>query len=35
MIVFHELPLAEAPDAYRRFDNREEDWTKILLHPAA
>jgi hypothetical protein len=31
----HELPLAEAPGARRRFDNREEGWTKILLYPAA
>jgi glutathione-independent formaldehyde dehydrogenase len=34
-IVSHELPLAEAPDAYERFDRREDDWTKVLLHPNA
>jgi len=33
MIVSHELSLDEAPDAYRHFDNREDGWTKILLHP--
>jgi glutathione-independent formaldehyde dehydrogenase len=34
-IVSHELPLAEAPDAYERFDRREDGWTKVLLHPNA
>ena len=34
-IVSHELPLDEAPNAYERFDAREDGWTKILLHPAA
>ena len=33
-IVSHELPLSEAADAYRRFDAREDGWTKVLLHPA-
>lgn len=32
-VVSHELPLADAPDAYRRFDNREEGYTKVLLQP--
>ncbi len=32
-IVSHELSLDEAPDAYRRFDAREDGWTKVLLHP--
>ena len=35
VIVSHELSLDEAPEAYRHFDNRDEGWTKILLHPAA
>ncbi|GAA4852380.1 hypothetical protein GCM10023201_51730 [Actinomycetospora corticicola] len=34
-IVSHELSLAEAPDAYRSFDDRLEGWTKVLLKPAA
>lgn len=34
-IVSHELPLDQAPDAYRHFDARERGWTKVLLHPAA
>jgi len=34
-IVSHELPLADAADAYGRFDRREDGWTKVLLHPAA
>jgi glutathione-independent formaldehyde dehydrogenase len=32
-LVSHELSLDEAPDAYRRFDEREAGWTKVLLHP--
>lgn len=34
-IVSHELPLDEAPDAYRHFDAREDGWTKVVLRPAA
>jgi glutathione-independent formaldehyde dehydrogenase len=34
-IVSHELSLGEAPDAFARFDAREEGWTKVLLHPEA
>ena len=33
-IISHELGLDEAPEAYKRFDNREEGWTKVVLHPA-
>ncbi|HUN35550.1 MAG TPA: glutathione-independent formaldehyde dehydrogenase [Trebonia sp.] len=33
-IVSHELPLAEAPAAYDRFDKRTGGYTKVLLHPA-
>jgi glutathione-independent formaldehyde dehydrogenase len=33
-LVSHELGLDEAPDAYRRFDDREEGWTKVVLKPA-
>ncbi len=29
----HELPLEQAPEAYRHFDAREDGWTKVLLHP--
>jgi threonine dehydrogenase-like Zn-dependent dehydrogenase len=32
-VVSHELPLDQAPDAYRRFDAREDGWTKVVLHP--
>ncbi len=35
MIISHELPLEEAPDAYKHFDNRDEGWTKVVLHPMA
>jgi glutathione-independent formaldehyde dehydrogenase len=35
IIVSHELPLAEAPDAYKHFDNRDKGWTKVILHPHA
>jgi glutathione-independent formaldehyde dehydrogenase len=35
VIVSHELPLEEAPEAYMHFDNRDEGWTKVILHPHA
>jgi glutathione-independent formaldehyde dehydrogenase len=34
-IVSKEVPLEEAPDAYEKFDNREEGYSKVLLHPQA
>ncbi len=34
-IISHELPLTSAPDAYERFDARDEGWTKVVLKPAA
>lgn len=34
-IVSHELSLDDAPEAYRRFDDREDGWTKVLLRPAS
>ncbi|WP_431219284.1 glutathione-independent formaldehyde dehydrogenase [Leifsonia xyli] len=33
-IVSHELSLDEAPDAYEHFDNRDDGWTKVILHPS-
>jgi glutathione-independent formaldehyde dehydrogenase len=33
IIVSHELPLEKAPEAYKHFDNRDEGWTKVILHP--
>ncbi|MET1037728.1 MAG: aldehyde dehydrogenase, partial [Aeromicrobium sp.] len=33
-IVSHELPLSQAPEAYEHFDNRDDGWTKVVLHPA-
>lgn len=33
IIVSHDLTLDEAPEAYQRFDKREDGWTKVLLHP--
>jgi glutathione-independent formaldehyde dehydrogenase len=32
-IVSHELPLDQAPDAYKHFDARDDGWTKIVLKP--
>ncbi len=32
-IVSHDLPLEQAPEAYKHFDAREEGWTKVVLHP--
>ena len=30
-IVSHELPLDQAPDAYKSFDERKPGWTKVVL----
>jgi glutathione-independent formaldehyde dehydrogenase len=27
--------LDEAPDAYQHFDNRDDGWTKVIMHPKA
>jgi glutathione-independent formaldehyde dehydrogenase len=35
MVVTKEIPLDEAPDAYEKFDNREDGYTKVVLKPAA
>ena len=32
-IVSHELGLDQAPEAYKKFDEREQGWTKVILHP--
>jgi glutathione-independent formaldehyde dehydrogenase len=32
-VVSKQLPLEQAPDAYARFDKREEGYSKVLLHP--
>jgi glutathione-independent formaldehyde dehydrogenase len=32
-IVSKELPLDDAPEAYRKFDDREDGYSKVLLHP--
>jgi glutathione-independent formaldehyde dehydrogenase len=34
-VVSHELPLEEAPGAYRAFDQRLDGYTKIVLKPGA
>lgn len=34
-LVSHELPLEEAPDAYKHFDSRDKGWTKVVLKPGA
>jgi len=34
-IISHELPLDEAPEAYKHFDARDKGWTKVVLKPAA
>ena len=34
-LISHELPLAEAPDADKHFDDRDAGWTKVILEPAA
>ncbi len=35
IIVSHELPLDQAPDAYKHFDDRDAGWTKVILSPNA
>jgi glutathione-independent formaldehyde dehydrogenase len=35
LIISHEIPLDEAPDAYKHFDNRDGSWTKVIMHPKA
>ncbi|MBC7745910.1 MAG: glutathione-independent formaldehyde dehydrogenase [Flavobacterium sp.] len=32
-IISHEISLEEAPDAYKRFDKRENGYTKVILKP--
>jgi glutathione-independent formaldehyde dehydrogenase len=32
-IIYHELSLDEAPDAYKHFDARDKGWTKVILKP--
>jgi len=32
-LVSHEMPLDQAPEAYEHFDNRDNGYTKIVLHP--
>jgi glutathione-independent formaldehyde dehydrogenase len=32
-VVSHELPLDEAPNAYRKFDQRVDGYTKVILKP--
>jgi len=34
-IVSHEVALDEAVDAYKKFDERADGYTKVLLHPGA
>jgi glutathione-independent formaldehyde dehydrogenase len=33
LLVSHEVPLEEAPDAYGHFDARDDGWTKVVLKP--
>ena len=33
-LASHELGLEQGVEAYQHFDDREDGWTKILLHPA-
>ena len=34
-LVSHELPLEDAVEAYKRFDEGDKGWTKVVLKPAA
>jgi glutathione-independent formaldehyde dehydrogenase len=33
LIISHELPLEQAPEAYKHFDQRDAGWTKVVLKP--
>ena len=33
IIVSHRLPLSDAPDAYEKFDQRAEGYTKVIFKP--
>jgi glutathione-independent formaldehyde dehydrogenase len=33
-IVSHELDLTAAAEGYQKFDQREQGWTKVVLHPS-
>ena len=33
MVVSHSLTLDEAPDAFRKFDAREQGYVKVVLKP--
>jgi hypothetical protein len=33
-VVSHELDLTRATEGYEHFDQREDGWTKVVLHPA-
>lgn len=33
LIVSHEMNLDDAAEGYKHFDDREDGWTKVLLHP--
>lgn len=32
-IISHELPLEQAPEGYKNFDERKNGWTKVILKP--
>jgi len=32
-VVSHEVPLIDAPEAYVKFDRREDGYTKVILNP--
>lgn len=32
-VVSHEIGIDEAPTAYKKFDQRIEGYTKVLIHP--
>jgi glutathione-independent formaldehyde dehydrogenase len=34
-VVSHQIPLEDAPEAYKHFDARDDGWTKVVLKPAA
>ena len=31
--ISHRLNLADAPNAYKQFNNKEENWIKVVMKP--
>ena len=34
-LISHRLPLEQAADGYKNFKTKQDEWTKVVLKPAA